>query len=138
MSSDNTSKILLLTHGGWGMSLVKGIEMILGKVNCVHEIPLMPTYTLPEYMNMVQKYVNTISSDSIIITDILGGTPSNVAAAIGNRYNLKVFTGLNAPMLLEACSEMQNDGVINPENVLSAGQHACVDLVAEVKKSMER
>ena len=137
MSSDNTSKILLLTHGGWGMSLVKGIEMFLGKVTCVHEIPLMPTYSLSEYMNMVQEYVNTISSGSIILTDILGGTPSNVAAAIGNRYGLKVFTGLNAPMLLEACSEMQSDGVINPKSVLSAGQHACVDLVAEVKKSMK-
>ena len=38
--SESNAEILLLTHGGWGMSLVKGIEMLLGKVDFVHEIPL--------------------------------------------------------------------------------------------------
>ena len=35
-------QILLLTHGGWGMSLVQGVKMILGSVDFVKETALLP------------------------------------------------------------------------------------------------
>lgn len=135
---DKETKILLLTHGGWGEALTSSLRMILGSIDCVHEIALKPSYTLPEYMAMVREYVDTISSDSLIITDLMGGTPSNVAAAIGNQTGMKVFCGLNAPMLLEACVELQNDGKLDYEAILLAGTSACKDVVAEVKANMSK
>ena len=133
---EKETKIVLLTHGGWGEALVGSLGMILGSIDCVHEIALKPSYTLPEYMGMVREYVDTISADSLIITDLFGGTPSNVAAAIGNQTGVRVFCGLNAPMLLEACVELQNDGKPDYDAILSAGKAACKDVVAEVKANM--
>lgn len=133
---EKETKIVLLTHGGWGEALVGSLGMILGSIDCVHEIALKPSYTLPEYMGMVREYVDTISADSLIITDLFGGTPSNVAAAIGNQTGVRVFCGLNAPMLLEACVELQNDGKLDYDTILSAGKAACKDVVAEVKANM--
>ena len=133
---EKETKIVLLTHGGWGEALVGSLGMILGSIDCVHEIALKPSYTLPEYMGMVREYVDTISADSLIITDLFGGTPSNVAAAIGNQTGVRVFCGLNAPMLLEACVELQNDGKLDYDAILSAGNAACKDVVAEVKANM--
>ena len=130
------TEIVLLTHGGWGEALVRSLRMILGPIDCVHEIALEPSCTLSEYMEMVREYVDTISLDSIIITDLFGGTPSNVAAVIGNQAGIRVFCGLNAPMLLEACMELQGDGRLNGDAILSAGAHACKDVVAEVRSSM--
>ena len=134
--SESNAEILLLTHGGWGMSLVKGIEMLLGKVDFVHEIPLEPTYTLPEYMQMVKEHAEAMSVDSLILTDLIGGTTSNVAAVIGNQTGIKVFCGRNAPMLLEACVELQNDGAFDFDAILAAGQGACMDVVAAVRSTM--
>ena len=131
--SESNAEILLLTHGGWGMSLVKGIEMLLGKVDFV---PLEPTYTLPEYMQMVKEHAEAMSVDSLILTDLIGGTTSNVAAVIGNQTGIKVFCGLNAPMLLEACVELQNDGAFDFDAILAAGQGACMDVVAAVRSTM--
>jgi D-glucosaminate-specific PTS system IIA component len=131
-------KIVLLTHGGWGTPLLGGVEMIIGKVDFVQEIALLPAYTLPEYMGMVGEYVDGISPDSLIITDLVGGTPSNVAAAIGNQTGIKVYCGLNVPMLLEACVELQNDGRLDFDQILSAGQNACMDVVATVKANMAK
>ena len=133
---EKETKIVLLTHGGWGESLVASLQMILGKIDCVHEIPLKPSYTLSEYMGMVREYVDTISADSLIITDLFGGTPSNVAAAIGNQTGIRVFCGLNAPMLLEACVELQGDGKLDFDAILNAGTDACKDVVAMVKANM--
>lgn len=134
--SEGTKEILLLTHGGWGMSLVKGIEMLLGKVDFVHEIPLEASYTLPEYMQMVKEHAEAMTPDSLILTDLIGGTTSNVAAVVGNQTGIKVFCGLNAPMLLEACVELQNDGALDFDAVLAAGQGACMDVVAAVRSTM--
>nr|WP_315522497.1 hypothetical protein [Olegusella massiliensis] len=135
---DKPVKILLLTHGGWGKSLLRGIQMILGSVDCVHEIALLPAYTLPEYMNMVREYTDTISDKSVIMTDLLGGTPSNVAASIGNQTGIHVFSGLNAPMLLEACVEFSSGDELDYDAILDAGMGACVDVVATVKANMSK
>lgn len=138
MPAEKRTEIVLLTHGGWGMALVGGISMILGKVDCVHEIALEPSFTLPEYMGMVGSYVGGLSEGSLIITDLIGGTPSNVGAVIGNKTGIKVFSGLNAPMLLEAVVELQGDGSIDFDQVLSAGKGACVDVVEKVKENMDQ
>ena len=84
----------------------------------------------------MRQTADTISADSLIITDLFGGTPSNVAAAIGNQTGVRVFCGLNAPMLLEACVELQNDGKLDYDAIFSAGKAACKDVVAEVKANM--
>ena len=42
-------KILLLTHGGWGASLKKSIEMFIGPFDFVEEIDLYPKDLLNEF-----------------------------------------------------------------------------------------
>ena len=59
---DNKPQILLLTHGGWGMSLVKGVRMILGAVDFVSEVPLLPEMTLPEYLGKVKAEVEKLEN----------------------------------------------------------------------------
>lgn len=129
-------QILLLTHGGWGMSLVKGVRMILGAVDFVDEVPLLPEMTLPEYLGKVKAQVEKLPEGSLILTDVLGGTTTNVGAKLGKDFNIKVYSGLNAPMLLEACSQITFTGALNPDTVLASGQEAVKDVVAEVMNAM--
>lgn len=134
---EKQTQIVLLTHGGWGMPLVKSLEMILGKIDCVTEIALEPSFTLNDYMELVRSHTENLSSESLIITDLIGGTPSNVGALIGRQMGIRVFCGLNAPMLLEACIELQGEGHIDFDAVLGAGQDACKDVVEAVLNSMQ-
>lgn len=135
---EKETKILLLTHGGWGSHLVESLGMILGKVEGTHEIALLPEYTFVEYYKMVNDYVATISNDSIILTDMFGGTTSNVAAKIGNDTGIKVICGLSSPMLLEACSQLQFNGKMDVDVILEAGKTACKDVVDEIQKAMSK
>ena len=131
-------QILLLTHGGWGMSLVQGVKMILGSVDFVKETALLPEMTLPEYMELVKAEVEKLPEGSIILTDVFGGTTTNVAAKLGRDFNLKVYSGLNEPMLLAACSDISFTGSLNPEDVLEAGQTSVKDVVEEVLSAMRK
>lgn len=119
------------------MSLVKSLEMILGKIDCVTEIALEPSFTLTDYLELVGNCVRNLSSESLIITDLIGGTPSNVGALVGRQTGIRVFCGLNAPMLLEACIELQGEGRIDFDAVLGAGQDACKDVIAAVLDNMK-
>ncbi|MDD3404062.1 MAG: PTS sugar transporter subunit IIA [Hespellia sp.] len=135
---DTRPQILLLTHGGWGMSLLKGVQMILGTADFVSEIALLPEMTFSEYYQKVEEKVKTLSKDSVIMTDVFGGTTTNVAAKLGRDFHFKVYSGLNAAMLLEACSQIEFSGDVEPECILEAGKSAVKDVVEEVLNSMNK
>lgn len=133
---EKNTEIVLLTHGGWGASLVASLEMVFGKITCVHEIPLLASHTFAEYYQMTAEYLNGISSDSVVITDIFGGTTSNVAAKIGNETGIRVISGLSAPLLLEACSQLQFQDKLDIDKLLEIGQSSCRDVVADIRAAM--
>lgn len=135
---EKETKIVILTHGGWGCKLVEALGMVLGEITCTHEIPLLPQYTFAEYYQMVEEYLSTVSTDSVVITDIFGGTTSNVAAKIGNDAGIRVISGLSAPILLEACSQLQFQNMLDADQILEIGQGACKDVVKEVLAAMSK
>lgn len=131
-------QILLLTHGGWGMGLVESLKMIMGTVDFVHEIPLTPELTFGEYYERVEAFAAGLPEKSLILTDVFGGTTTNVGAKIGRDRNLKVISGLNAPLMIEACTQIMFTGVCDCDQVLKQGQASVMDVVAEIMRSLEK
>lgn len=129
-------QILLLTHGGWGKALTESLKMIMGSVDFVHEIPLTPELTFSEYYTLVDEYAAGMPKKSLIITDVFGGTTTNAGAKIGRERDLKVISGLNAPIMIEACTQIQYTGDLNFDVVLQQGQASVMDVIHEVNQSM--
>ena len=133
---EKETKIVLLTHGGWGEALVGSLGMILGSIDCVHEIALKPSYTLPEYMGMVRStwtpFPRTPSS-----------SPTSLAAPLQRcRCHRKPDgrKGLLRPQRAHApprrASSCRTTAKLDYDAILSAGKAACKDVVAEVKANM--
>lgn len=133
---DRKTEIVILTHGGWGSKLVESLKMVFGEITCVHEIPLLPQYTFAEYYQMVEEYLADLSNESVVLTDIFGGTTSNVAAKIGHASGMRVISGLSAPLLLEACSQLQYQGALDADKLLEVGRGAAKDVVKEILSNM--
>ena len=131
-------QILLLTHGGWGKALTESLKMIMGSVDFVHEIPLLPEVTFAEYYAKVDEYAAGMPVKSLIFTDVFAGTTTNAGAKIGRERNIKVVSGLNAPLMIEACTQIQYTGDCNFDVVLQQGQSSIIDVIGEVTKSMEK
>lgn len=96
--------ILILTHNGWGKELVKSVQMIIGKIENVHEVALEAEDNLTDYLSRVQGQIDTLAWQErlLILTDVKGGTPSNVALRLSKDYEVAVISGLCTSMLLEA------------------------------------
>lgn len=104
--------ILILTHDGWGQALIKSVRMIVGEIKNVYEVPLQAEDSLPEYIARVKEQVDQLnwSKKLLILTDIKGGTPSNVALRISKDYEIVAISGLCASMLLEAVMKQEAGG----------------------------
>lgn len=96
--------IILLTHGGWGEHLVQSMKMIVGTVENVYEVPLAPEDNLTEYIVRVEEQIKKLkwADKLLILTDIKGGTTSNVALRLSRDYAILAISGLNSALLLEA------------------------------------
>lgn len=129
-----TPQILLLTHGGWGKQLRESVRMVVGETDGVFDIALMPVDTLDEFYSKVKQQVSTMPAGSVILTDFIGGTTSNVAARLSADYPIGVVSGLNATLLLAAI-DLREQGALTDsiDELVDLGQKSCIDVVKHIK-----
>lgn len=94
--------VIVVTHGQFGKYLLEAAQTILGPQDqCAHiavEGSVEVAALLAELKNAI-KQVNT-GSGTIILTDMFGGTPSNISLSLLQPGKIDVLTGANLPMLL--------------------------------------
>ncbi len=94
--------IILLTHGRWGEELIKGAEMIAGPIKNIYAFSLFPEQPIKNYLSKVEAVLKNMSTEAIVLTDLFGGTTSNVALMLFRKYKCHVASGLDIAMLIAA------------------------------------
>ena len=94
--------ILIITHSDIGKQLLLTATSVFGKNPFQVELLSVDNYDQPDDVKeLAEKYVNFLDNGSgvLVMTDIIGTTPSNIASSINNK-NIKIIAGLNLSMLL--------------------------------------
>ena len=94
--------ILIITHSDIGKQLLLTATSVFGKNPFQVELLSVDNYDQPgDVKELAEKYVNFLDNGSgvLVMTDIIGTTPSNIASSI-NHENIRVVAGLNLSMLL--------------------------------------
>ncbi|MGM0165483.1 PTS system IIA component [Enterococcus sp. AZ135] len=130
--------ILILTHNGWGLELLKSVQMIVGEIHNVYEVALNAEDSLPDYLERVKAQIEQLKwhDKLLILTDIKGGTPSNVALRLSKDYEVAAISGLCASMLLEAVMKQDNGGFTreSAQEIHKAVIDSCQLLELPIKK----
>ncbi|WP_245732544.1 PTS sugar transporter subunit IIA [Propionispora vibrioides] len=125
--------IIVVTHGTFGMELIKSAEMIIGAQENVKVVSLLPGVDLTEYLAEVRAVLKEMPEESLIMCDLFGGTPCNVAAAIMTEMKISAVTGLNLGMIIEACTlraSLRGAGLAAA--VVDAGKTGCKNIAEEM------
>ena len=96
-----TKQLLLVSHGHFCEELKKSIEMIMGPLDFVHTVPLLPEEGIDDF---TAKFLATVKDldDYIVFADLLGGTPCNVVSRlILEGLQIELYAGMNMPMVIE-------------------------------------
>ena len=103
---------LLVTHGEIGKSLSESAYQVfnkkLKKINYVSVNPLDNIKDIKRLINQQIKLID-IKDGLIIFTDIIGATPSNVLKEFSSKLNLKIISGVNLAMLIQAITSKETD-----------------------------
>ncbi|WEV40286.1 PTS sugar transporter subunit IIA [Lactobacillus sp. ESL0681] len=102
--------VILASHGYFAQEALKSAEMIVGKqTNCAVLAVTEELNLAQAKEQMARKYdLLDTSNGTIILVDILGGTPSNVSGTFYlEKDHVLVLSGLNLPMLLDLFTNRQ-------------------------------
>jgi PTS system mannose-specific IIA component len=100
--------LVLVTHAGLAGALLTSAEMIVGPVEACASVEVASSERADDIMARVVAAVEKVSGDgAIIMTDLFGGTPSNMAMSFLKEGRVEVLTGVNLPMIIEFCSKRE-------------------------------
>ena len=95
--------IVIVTHGNLGAELLKVLEHVVGHQEKIEVVSIGPEDDMEETRLNILKSVNDVNCGKgvIVLTDMFGGTPSNLAISVMNEENVEVVAGVNLPMLIK-------------------------------------
>jgi len=95
--------VLIATHGMLGSELIRAAELITGSLNGVGCVLIDQTKTVEDIKKELSKAIKKLDQGQgvLILTDLFGGTPSNIALSFLKEGKVEVVTGVNLPMLLK-------------------------------------
>ncbi|WP_027370143.1 PTS sugar transporter subunit IIA [Desulfovermiculus halophilus] len=95
--------ILIVTHLGFGHKLLETAEGIVGKQEGCLALSLDAGHDMETVLGDIKQGLKDLDSGDgvLVLTDMFGGTPSNVSLSLLGSGKLEVITGANLPMLLK-------------------------------------
>ncbi|WP_310535387.1 PTS sugar transporter subunit IIA [Novosphingobium sp.] len=94
--------LILVTHGALAIEFVYAMEHVVGRQDAVATICIAPHDDMERRRKDIADAVKKVDSGGgvIILTDLFGGTPSNLAISLMRAGEVEVIAGINLPMLI--------------------------------------
>jgi PTS system mannose-specific IIA component len=95
--------VLVTTHGNLGNELIKAAELIRGSLKGILHISVDQTKGVEDLKKEISTAIRKLDQGRgvLILTDLFGGTPSNISLSFMKEGKVEVITGVNLPMLLK-------------------------------------
>lgn len=105
--------LVLVTHGNLAKEFVSAMQHVVGPQDQVETVCIGPDDDMEMRRGEILTKVNeTNSGDGVILlTDMFGGTPSNLALSVMDRANVEILAGINLPMLIKVASLRKDNNI---------------------------
>ena len=94
--------LVLVTHGRLAAEFVTAMEHVVGPQTAIEAICIGPDDDMESRRADIARAVKAVDDGSgvILLTDLFGGTPSNLAISLMEPGRIEVIAGINLPMLI--------------------------------------
>ena len=98
--------LVLVTHGRLAVEFRAALEHVVGAQSAVETISIGPDDDVERRRQDILGAVGRVNDGSgvIVLTDMFGGTPSNLAISVMDEGKVEVIAGVNLPMLIKLAS----------------------------------
>jgi PTS system mannose-specific IIA component len=98
--------LVFVTHGNLALEFVAAMEHVVGKQEKIECVCIGPNDNMDERRLEILNKAKSVDSGKgvLLLTDMFGGTPSNLAMSVIGHGNFDVIAGVNLPMLIKLAS----------------------------------
>ena len=98
--------MVLVTHGHLATEFRAALEHVVGPQRAIETITIGPEDDMEQRRQDIVAAVAVVDSGHgvVLLTDMFGGTPSNLAISVMDRTKVEVVAGINLPMLIKLAS----------------------------------
>lgn len=105
--------IVLVTHGRLAAEFIAALEHVVGPQRNIRAVCIGPDDDMEQRRKDILECVAAVDEGegAILLTDMFGGTPSNLAISVMDTAKVEVIAGVNLPMLIKLASVRENNSL---------------------------
>ncbi len=105
--------MVLVTHGRLAEEFIAATEHVVGPQANVRTVCIGPDDDMEQRRKDIIAAVDDVDGGDgvILLTDMFGGTPSNLAISVLDKANVEVIAGMNLPMLIKLASARESESL---------------------------
>ena len=126
--------LVLVTHGRLADEFVTAMEHVVGKQEHVATVNIGPEDDMEARRNDIAEAIGRVDSGRgvILLTDLFGGTPSNLAISLMERGRIEVIAGINLPMLIRLESARKKMKIVDAVAAAREAGRKYISVASEV------
>ena len=114
ISDDRKIAGVVVTHGNLAGELLAAAEMIVGPISFITAVSIGWHDDVDAARDEVQRAITRVSEGAgvLLLTDMFGGTPTNIASMFLDDGNIEVVTGVNLPMIIKLFNQTPSGSLV--------------------------
>jgi PTS system mannose-specific IIA component len=108
----NTDKVggVIISHGRFASELLAALQTIVGEVSHIAAVSIDWNVDVDEAQKEIETAIAQVSKGKgvLLLTDMFGGTPTNVASMFLKQNEVEVVTGVNLPMVIRLATQPED------------------------------
>jgi mannose PTS system EIIA component len=131
---------VIVTHGQLANELVSAAEMIVGEIHHITAVSIGWHDDVDVARQEIERAIQRVDTGNgvLLLTDMFGGTPTNIAASFLGQAAVEIVTGVNLPMVIKMVTQQQDEPLSEvARRVRDEGQrqiHLTSDILTPTKK----
>lgn len=107
--------LILVTHGRLADQFVEAMEHVVGAQSDIATVCIGPNDDMERRRADIAKAIKSVDTGAgvIVLTDLFGGTPSNLAISLLEAGRVEVIAGINLPMLIRLAGARKSMNVVD-------------------------
>ncbi|MDA9033981.1 PTS sugar transporter subunit IIA [Hyphomicrobiales bacterium] len=126
--------IIIVTHGNLALELKSAMEHILGVQKNIEIICISSDDDLDERKNDIKGSIKKIDNNNgiVMLTDMFGGTPSNLAISFLKAGKIEIISGVNLPMLVKLIGLRDSNDLNGVAQETKASAQKYISIASEI------
>ena len=126
--------LLIVTHGGLAGEFRAALEHVVGPQQQLETISIGPDDDMEQRRKEILEAVHHVDSGDgvVLLTDMFGGTPSNLSISILDEANVEVIAGVNLPMLVKLASVRSDQPLVKAVDLAKEAGRKYISVARQV------